>query len=95
MNTALVRSGTDLVLAGPVGSLEAYVDRVSRVSVLTREEELELARRLQVGGDLDARGRQICHRAALRALTGFRRHYSLGHRHLVGTGHETRLVTRR
>jgi RNA polymerase sigma-32 factor len=54
MNTALVRSGTDVILAGPVGSLEAYVDRVSRVPVLTREEELELARRLQDGGDLDA-----------------------------------------
>jgi RNA polymerase sigma-32 factor len=50
----LVRSGTDLVLAGPIGSLEAYVERVSRVPVLTREEELELARRLQDGGDLDA-----------------------------------------
>ena len=54
MNTALVRSGTDLILAGPVGSLEAYVERVSRVPVLTREEELELGRRLQDGGDLDA-----------------------------------------
>ncbi len=54
MNTALVRPATDLVLAGPVGSLEAYVERVSRIAVLTREEELELARRLQTGGDLDA-----------------------------------------
>jgi RNA polymerase sigma-32 factor len=54
MNTALVRSGTDLALAGPVGSLEAYIERVSRISVLTREQELELARQLQVGGDLDA-----------------------------------------
>jgi RNA polymerase sigma-32 factor len=54
MNTALVRSGTDLALAGPVGSLEAYIERVSRIPVLTREEELELARQLQVGGDLDA-----------------------------------------
>jgi RNA polymerase sigma-32 factor len=54
MNTALVRSGTDLALAGPVGSLEAYIERVSRIPVLTREEELELARQLQIGGDLDA-----------------------------------------
>ena len=54
MNTALVRSGTDLALAGPVGSLEAYIERVSRIPVLTREEELELARQLQVGGDLNA-----------------------------------------
>jgi RNA polymerase sigma-32 factor len=54
MSTALVRPATDLVLAGPVGSLEAYVDRVSRIPVLTREEELALARQLQAGGDLDA-----------------------------------------
>ena len=54
MTTALVRPTTDLVLAGPVGSLEAYIDRVSRIAVLTREEELELARQLQLGGDLDA-----------------------------------------
>jgi RNA polymerase sigma-32 factor len=54
MNTALVRPATDLVLAGPVGSLEAYIERVSRIPVLTREEELALARQLQTGGDLDA-----------------------------------------
>jgi RNA polymerase sigma-32 factor len=54
MSTALIRPATDLALAGPVGSLEAYIERVSRIPVLTREEELELGRRLQVGGDLDA-----------------------------------------
>jgi RNA polymerase sigma-32 factor len=53
MSTALIRSTTDLVFA-PVGSLEAYVERVSRIPVLTREEERELARRLQSDGDLDA-----------------------------------------
>jgi RNA polymerase sigma-32 factor len=53
MSTALIRSSTDLVFA-PVGSLEAYVERVSRIPVLTREEELDLARRLQHAGDLDA-----------------------------------------
>jgi RNA polymerase sigma-32 factor len=54
MSNALVRPATDLVLAGPVGSLEAYIERVSRIPVLTREDELALARRLQTGGDLDA-----------------------------------------
>jgi len=54
MSTALVRPATDLILAGPVGSLEAYVERVSRIPVLTREEELALARQLQESGDLDA-----------------------------------------
>jgi RNA polymerase sigma-32 factor len=52
--TALVRPSTDLVLAGPVGSLDAYVERVSRIAVLSREEEVALASRLRADGDLDA-----------------------------------------
>jgi RNA polymerase sigma-32 factor len=51
---ALARSNSDLVLAGPIGSLDAYVDRVSRISVLSREDELALARRLREHEDLDA-----------------------------------------
>jgi RNA polymerase sigma-32 factor len=54
VSTALVRPATDLVLAGPVGSLDAYVDRVSRIPVLSREEEVALARRLKDNGDLEA-----------------------------------------
>jgi RNA polymerase sigma-32 factor len=42
------------VLAGPVGSLDAYVERVARIPVLSREEEFDLARRLRNDGDLDA-----------------------------------------
>ena len=38
----------DALLAGPLGSFEAYADRVSRIAVLSREEELELARRFGV-----------------------------------------------
>lgn len=59
-STALVRSHTELaaspmnMLAGPVGSLDSYIDRVSRIPVLTREEELDLARRLRNEEDLDA-----------------------------------------
>ncbi len=52
--TALVRSSTDLALAGPVGSLDAYVDRVSRIPVLSREEESALAHRFRDEGDLEA-----------------------------------------
>ncbi len=52
--TALVRSSTDLVFAGPVGSLDAYIDRVSRIPVLSREEESALATRFRDGGDLEA-----------------------------------------
>lgn len=54
MSTALVRHSTDLVFAGPVGSLDAYVDRVSRIPVLTREEEVALANRFRTDSDLEA-----------------------------------------
>jgi len=52
--TALVRSTTDLALAGPIGTLDAYVDRVSRVPVLSREAEFALAERYHQNQDLDA-----------------------------------------
>src|SRR5688572_26800692 len=60
MTTALARSSTELagpsslMLAGPVGSLDSYIERVSRIPVLSREVELDLARRLRNDGDLDA-----------------------------------------
>jgi RNA polymerase sigma-32 factor len=52
--TALVTRPGDLALAGPVGSLDAYLERVGRIPVLTREEERALAERFRVHGDLDA-----------------------------------------
>ena len=54
MTTALIRSNTDLVFAGPVGSLDAYIERVSRIPVLSREEEIALAARFRSEEDLDA-----------------------------------------
>jgi RNA polymerase sigma-32 factor len=61
MTTALARSSTGLAgpspyltLAAPGGSLDSYIERVSRIAVLSREEELELARRLRNDSDLDA-----------------------------------------
>jgi RNA polymerase sigma-32 factor len=42
------------LLAGPLGSFEAYAERVSRIQVLTREQELELATRFRNDEDLDA-----------------------------------------
>jgi RNA polymerase sigma-32 factor len=51
---ALARTNTDLVLAGPVGSLDAYVERVSRIPVLSRDEEAEYANRFREDGDLEA-----------------------------------------
>jgi RNA polymerase sigma-32 factor len=51
---ALALSNHSLVLSGPVGSLEAYVERVSAIPMLSREEELALARRFHEHQDLDA-----------------------------------------
>ncbi len=52
--TALALSKPSLVLSGPVGSLDAYVAQVSAIPMLSREEELELARRFRDHEDLDA-----------------------------------------
>jgi len=52
--TALVAPQSDLALAGPLGSLDAYIDRVSRIPVLSREEEHDLAIRYRSEDDLNA-----------------------------------------
>ena len=52
--TALALANPSLVLTGPVGSLEAYVERVSGIPMLSREQEFELARRFREHQDLDA-----------------------------------------
>jgi RNA polymerase sigma-32 factor len=52
--TALVAKQTGLVFAGPVGSLDAYIDRVSQIPVLSKDEEIALAVRFRSEGDLDA-----------------------------------------
>ncbi len=52
--TSLALPNPSLALSGPVGSLEAYVERVSAIPMLDREEELALARRFREHGDLDA-----------------------------------------
>jgi RNA polymerase sigma-32 factor len=55
MTAALVRRNpSDLALVGPIGSFDAYVDAVSRIPVLTREDESELATRFRRDNDLDA-----------------------------------------
>src|SRR5512145_1502096 len=53
--TALTRRNPfDAVLAGPVGSFDAYVEAVSRIPVLSREDEQTLARRYRKEEDLEA-----------------------------------------
>ncbi|HLY53083.1 MAG TPA: RNA polymerase sigma factor RpoH [Steroidobacteraceae bacterium] len=49
----------DLALAGPLGSLDAYFERVGRIPVLTREEEHDLAVRFRERGDLEAARRLV------------------------------------
>src|SRR2546421_111687 len=52
--TALVARSYELALAGPLGSLDAYLDRLGRIPVLSREEERELAERFRYRNDLEA-----------------------------------------
>ncbi|MGA2778108.1 MAG: RNA polymerase sigma factor RpoH [Steroidobacteraceae bacterium] len=54
MTAALVAKQNSLVFAGPVGSLDSYIDRVSQIPVLSREDEVALAVRFRSEGDLDA-----------------------------------------
>jgi RNA polymerase sigma-32 factor len=55
MSTALVaKQPGSLVFAGPVGSLDSYIDRVSQIPVLSKEDEIQLAERFRGEGDLDA-----------------------------------------
>ena len=51
---ALALPNSSLVLTGPLGSLEAYVERVSAIPMLSREEEIVLARRFHEENDLEA-----------------------------------------
>jgi RNA polymerase sigma-32 factor len=51
---ALVARIDDHSLAGPLGSLDAYLDRVSRIPVLSRDEERALAERFRNHEDLAA-----------------------------------------
>jgi RNA polymerase sigma-32 factor len=50
--TNLAVARPDTLLAGPLGSFDAYADRVSRIPVLSREEEADLANRFLKDNDL-------------------------------------------
>jgi RNA polymerase sigma-32 factor len=52
--TAMMTPVAEFGVAGPLGSFDAYVDRVSRVPVLSREDEQRLAHRFREDDDLDA-----------------------------------------
>jgi RNA polymerase sigma-32 factor len=54
MTTAIATRRDDLVLAGPLGSLDHYIQTVNATPVLSAEQEQALARRLAETDDLDA-----------------------------------------
>ena len=54
MTTAVAKFNHDLALAGPVGSLDAYIQGVGAIPVLSKEDEQALARRLRDDEDLEA-----------------------------------------
>jgi len=53
-STALALKQSSHLIAAPIGSLDAYVERVSSLPVLSREEEIELAERFRHDNDLEA-----------------------------------------
>jgi len=54
MTTAVALRNQELMLAGPVGSLDAYIQAVGSVPVLSKEDEQALAIRFREEEDLDA-----------------------------------------
>ena len=54
MTSAVAKLNHDLVLAGPVGSLDAYIQSVGAIPVLAKEDEQALANRFRESEDLDA-----------------------------------------
>src|SRR2546430_11927448 len=85
--TSLVARIGDQALAGPLGSLDAYLDRVSRIPVLSREEERALAERFRSRGDLAAaRQLVLSHlRFVVHIARGYRGYgLPLGHVHHAG-----------
>ena len=54
MEAAVSKVNYDLIQAGPVGSLDAYIQGVGAIPVLTKEAELKLAERYNNEEDLEA-----------------------------------------
>jgi RNA polymerase sigma-32 factor len=54
MTDAIAKFNHDLVLAGPVGSLDAYIQAVGSIPVLSKEDEQALAIRFRDHEDLEA-----------------------------------------
>jgi len=48
MTNAIVLKQPELMLGGPVGSLDAYLSTVTQIPILQKEEEIELATRYRI-----------------------------------------------
>jgi RNA polymerase sigma-32 factor len=57
--TALAARPAELMLAGPLGSLDHYIQAANAIPVLSADEEFELATRLRETNDLDAARRLV------------------------------------
>jgi RNA polymerase sigma-32 factor len=57
--TALARRPAELMLAGPLGSLDHYIQAANAIPILSPSEEIELAKRFREGNDLDAAKRLV------------------------------------
>jgi RNA polymerase sigma-32 factor len=53
-STALALKQSSNLIAAPIGSLDAYIERVTSLPVLSREEEIKLAEQFRNDGDLEA-----------------------------------------
>ncbi|MBS1133620.1 MAG: polymerase factor sigma-32 [Burkholderiaceae bacterium] len=72
---------------GSVGSIDAYIQAVNRVPLLTADEEVRLAREFRDGNDLDAAGRLVM--SHLRLVVAVARNYlgyGLPHADLIQEG---------
>ncbi len=70
--TALAPRQAELMLAGPLGSLDQYIQAANAIPVLSAEEERELATRFRETNDLDAAKRLVLVASALRGPRGAR-----------------------
>ena len=73
-STALALKQSSHLIAAPIGSLDAYVERVSSLPVLSREEEFELAEQLRDQNDLKAASRLVL--SHLRLVVSISRQYT-------------------
>jgi RNA polymerase sigma-32 factor len=82
-----VGTGAFALVPGSLGSIDAYIQAVNRVPMLTADEEIGLARRLRDSNDLDAAGRLVM--SHLRLVVAVARNYlgyGLSHADLIQEG---------